>query len=155
MTRILIDSAGAVYTATDADKPGDVIGLGWSPDEAIGNFVRKMYLACDTVTIDDISSKEEEEDDGREETPDTPATSSDETYRVQYEIDIDAASPREAAIEAYKFMREDPGPSLDVAPWDSFNNPPARRNDHVGGFIRGTSIDLSEIFNEEETEKDG
>lgn len=43
------------YEAWDTSQP-QPLGIGNSPDEAIGNAVRNVYLSEDEVTIVDISS---------------------------------------------------------------------------------------------------
>lgn len=60
---VINERAGVgLYEASDAMQPErGVIGVGTSPDEAIGAMVRQLYLEEDEVTVIDISSNCDEE----------------------------------------------------------------------------------------------
>ena len=49
----------SIYEASDASEPGEVLGRGASPDEAIGSAVRWLILSGGPVIVRDIETVED------------------------------------------------------------------------------------------------
>ena len=76
-------------------------------------------------------------------------------YRVQYEIDVDADSPQEAAEQAYEFMQHGEAPVLDVVQTNDGRPELNTGNDYYQcAFKQGERIDLSETLVEDDDDED-